>query len=47
MIFVPPKFIFIVGGSGTKTVELFDIEKNTIEIGANKQIIYKWIIKNH
>ena len=29
MIFAPEKYIFIVGGS-TKTVELYDIEKNTL-----------------
>ena len=29
MIFAPDKYIFIVGGS-TKTVELYDIEKNTL-----------------
>ena len=29
MIFVPDKYIFIVGGS-TKTVEIYDIEKNTL-----------------
>jgi hypothetical protein len=29
MIFIPPKYIFIVGGD-TKTVELFDIEKQKL-----------------
>ena len=31
MIFIPKKYIFIIGG-GTNEVELYDIEKNTIEI---------------
>ena len=30
MIYVPNKYIFIVGGSNTKTVELYDIETNEI-----------------
>jgi hypothetical protein len=30
MIFVPHKWIFIVGGANRKEVELYDIEKNTI-----------------
>lgn len=30
MIFVPKKYIVIVGGIGTKTVEIFDVEKNQI-----------------
>jgi hypothetical protein len=35
MIFVPPKFIFIVGGKNTKSVELYDMEKKTISIDSN------------
>ena len=30
MIFVPNKYIFIVGGSNTKSVELYDIEENKL-----------------
>ena len=30
MIFIPYKYIFIVGGSNTKSVEVYDIEKNEI-----------------
>ena len=32
MIFVPPYYVFIVGGAGTKTVELYNTKKGTLEI---------------
>lgn len=32
MIFIPEKYIFIIGGPNEVDVELYDIEKNTIEI---------------
>ena len=32
MIFVPNKYIFIVGGIYTKSVERYDIEKNETKI---------------
>lgn len=32
MIYIPSKYIFIVGGINTKTVEVFNIETNTIAI---------------
>ena len=32
MIFIPEKYIFIVGGPGIKDIELYDIEQNTIKI---------------
>ena len=31
MIFIPNKYIFIVGGTNTKTVERYDIEKNELK----------------
>jgi len=35
MIFVPPKYVFIVGGSNTKSVEVFDTETNQITHDSN------------
>ena len=32
MIFIPNKYIFIVGGTNTKSVERYDIEKNEIKL---------------
>ena len=36
MIYVPNKYIFIVGGTNTKMVERYDIEKNELTMGYNK-----------
>ncbi len=35
MIFVPPHYVFIVGGKNTKSVELYDLQKNTITQDSN------------
>jgi hypothetical protein len=35
MIFVPPRYVFIVGGINTKSVELYNIEKNQITHDSN------------
>ncbi|MCQ2817591.1 MAG: hypothetical protein MJ252_10035 [archaeon] len=32
MIYVPPFYIFIVGGEGTNTVELYDMQNNTLQV---------------
>jgi hypothetical protein len=32
MIFVPPKFVFLVGGSNTKSVEVYNTETNTVHV---------------
>ena len=32
MIYVPPKYIFIVGGTNSNTVELYDIDNDEISI---------------
>ena len=31
MIYIPDKYIFIVGGSNTKSVEIYNMESNTIK----------------
>lgn len=51
MLYVPNRYIYIVGGTNTNTVELYDIEKNVITYDSNLNVMRQetslCVVNNH